>query len=391
MYDLLEEYFSNLKIPTADEVKRDDLEDAKKHFNEVFEAAVAAVDDKKPKWIDSLEKSIATLSDDLLSILASLYSGDFMDPEIDPKVVLEKLEQVREELETISEKAETFAEWQRTFRIGDGEASLNSFKDTLTQYELKRDIWQRLDVWNESVARWKGDDFSKLKVEELRKDVEVYHEDISKLSKRLNTDPVVRHFMESIDAVRAYVPVIVDLGNTAMQTRHWKRVFERVEQPYFAGTTVSLEQLLKYGIEGHAVFIGEISGVASGEWALEQHLLKIKTAWEVTELPLTGHRDSAEMTLGSLEECVLLLKDSQVSLHTMMASPFVAAIRPEVEVWEKKLSVLSEVIDAWTTCQRNWIYLENIYGAEDIQKQLPGEAGKLQKVSARFETKCSVG
>ena len=38
---------------------------------------------------------------------------------------------------------------------------------------------------------------------------------------------------------------------------------------------------------------------------------------------------------------------------------------------EAELGILSEVLDEWLACQRSWMYLENIFGAEDIQKQLP--------------------
>lgn len=40
-------------------------------------------------------------------------------------------------------------------------------------------------------------------------------------------------------------------------------------------------------------------------------------------------------------------------------------------------SVLSETLDEWLVCQRTWMYLENIFGAEDIQKQLPAESQKF--------------
>jgi dynein heavy chain len=58
----------------------------------------------------------------------------------------------------------------------------------------------------------------------------------------------------------------------------------------------------------------------------------------------------------------------------MLGSKHVTEIRAEVEEWERKLSNISDVIDEWLNCQKQWMYLENIFSAEDIQKQLPNEA-----------------
>ena len=56
------------------------------------------------------------------------------------------------------------------------------------------------------------------------------------------------------------------------------------------------------------------------------------------------------------------------------------------EVWEKKLGLLSETLDEWTQCQKNWMYLETIFSAEDIQKQLPVEAHKFDMVDKMWKT-----
>ncbi len=64
----------------------------------------------------------------------------------------------------------------------------------------------------------------------------------------------------------------------------------------------------------------------------------------------------------------------------MMGSKYVAEIRAKVEEWEKHLGYISDVIDEWLTFQRQWMYLENIFNAEDIQKQLPQEAKLFQTV-----------
>jgi dynein heavy chain len=50
----------------------------------------------------------------------------------------------------------------------------------------------------------------------------------------------------------------------------------------------------------------------------------------------------------------------------MMGSKFVAEIRDDVESWEKKLSYIQNIIDEWLVFQRQWMYLENIFNAEDI-------------------------
>ena len=37
------------------------------------------------------------------------------------------------------------------------------------------------------------------------------------------------------------------------------------------------------------------------------------------------------------------------------------------------------------TCQRNWLYLESIFGAPDIQRQLPDEAKMFNQVDKSWK------
>jgi hypothetical protein len=55
----------------------------------------------------------------------------------------------------------------------------------------------------------------------------------------------------------------------------------------------------------------------------------------------------------------------------------------DVELWEKRLSLLSDTLDEWVQCQRSWMYLETIFSAEDIQRQLPAEAAKFHTVDKK--------
>lgn len=57
-----------------------------------------------------------------------------------------------------------------------------------------------------------------------------------------------------------------------------------------------------------------------------------------------------------------------MTVQTMMGSKHVVEIRDDVENWEKRLGYISDVIDEWLVFQRTWMYLENIFNSEDIQK-----------------------
>jgi len=52
------------------------------------------------------------------------------------------------------------------------------------------------------------------------------------------------------------------------------------------------------------------------------------------------------------------LEDNQALLQTMLASRFVSGIRQQVEIWDKKLSLVSETLDEWLAVLRAWMYLE---------------------------------
>lgn len=41
--------------------------------------------------------------------------------------------------------------------------------------------------------------------------------------------------------------------------------------------------------------------------------------------------------------------------------------------WEAKFRLFGETLDEWMMCQRTWLYLESIFSATDIQRQLPTE------------------
>lgn len=97
-----------------------------------------------------------------------------------------------------------------------------------------------------------------------------------------------------------------------------------------------------------------------------------------------GEQDKG-FVLGSTEDITILLDDNAMSLQSMAASRFVAPFIDQVQLWEKRLSNVAEVIDVWVVVQRKWMYLEGIFLAGDIRQQLPNEARKFEGIDKSFK------
>ena len=108
---------------------------------------------------------------------------------------------------------------------------------------------------------------------------------------------------------------------------------------------------------------------------------KVTTVWEKLEFEVKPYKDVKELyIMGDTSEIMTSLDDSLVTINTILGSRYVAGIRDVVDSWRNKLMHFQETLDEWLTCQRNWMYLETIFGSADIVRQLPGPAKLFQAV-----------
>ena len=45
------------------------------------------------------------------------------------------------------------------------------------------------------------------------------------------------------------MPIIVAVANKDLKDKHWKRIYDKLEQPMIAGKSTSLTELLTFGIK----------------------------------------------------------------------------------------------------------------------------------------------
>jgi dynein heavy chain len=182
------------------------------------------------------------------------------------------------------------------------------------------------------------------------------------------------------------MPVIMDLRNPNLKTRHWLEINEIVGQEIVHDETFTLKLLEDIGAFGQPEKLQEVGGSASSETALDAMLSKLEVAWKDIELPILAYRDSKDVfILGGLDEVQVLLDDSMVTISTIAGSRYCAPIKNRVDDMEHSLKLFGETLEEWIECQKAWMYLESIFSAPDIQRQLPAEAKMFLEVDKSFK------
>lgn len=61
------------------------------------------------------------------------------------------------------------------------------------------------------------------------------------------------------------MPIINSVANPDLKEKHWKKIYDKLEQPMITGKIVSLTELISFGIMDKKDAIEEISSRATGE------------------------------------------------------------------------------------------------------------------------------
>jgi dynein heavy chain len=320
---------------------------------------------------------------------ALLTQGEYEDPEnfSNPAVVFEHIERTEKALGKIELQVERYREYCQVLKVP--EFDFTNFASLNKSFNLRKDLWAKVDAWQSLQQNTMTADFREnVKAEELEKLVAIASKEAFSYDKKISNS--ITHLLrEQTTVFKRIMPVILDLGNPAMDPRHWTQIFNEIGFDGNPRASFCLQELKNHGIfqPEYADFVSDISGTASGERQLTASLNEVKESWAALNFTVLNYRDQRSIfILGGLEEVFLQLEDNMVGLQSMLGSRFVMSMREEIETWYKKLSLLSDTIDEWVVVQKAWMYLETIFSAEDIKKQLPEESKKFSIVDKTFKS-----
>ena len=259
---------------------------------------------------------------------------------------------------------------------------LNKYSEDLAPFYK---LWNMVADFNNSKNDWLNGEFKDLDGAKIEVDVTEWWKTSYKLAKSLEEEyPAAASCASMLRTettdFRKNMPVIQSLASKALKRRHWEALSELLGKEINPEEDLTLQALLDLDAAVHIESIQEITTAAEKEYNLERNMRGMISEWEVIEFEVKAYKETGTFIVGGIDDIMTLLDDHIVKTQTMRGSPYIKPIEKECKDWEYKLKYAQSLLDAWVSCQRTWMYLEPIFGSEDIMRQLPQEGKRFQSV-----------
>eukprot|EP00960_Hanusia_phi_P070417 767305-Hanusia_phi.AAC.13 len=352
-----------------------------KNMLDIFESTQ---DEEMARWSAQLEEDIKQFHHEIEKLRQIsqdpqlLEDVEFIDP------VLQVCEELKEQANAIEKTSKQNQSFQTIF--GQQAVRYPVLEEVVADINLKKAMWEAIRDVTTITEGWKQVLVMEMPVKDWDAQVQKWFKIATRAERELPTNPVVTRLKGMAEIWKDLVPACGDLKNPALQDRHWEKLenivgfkFERDPSTWEEPFTLGL--LLKRNIMQFREEIQRISTEATQEGVLEEMLGKVKQVWVEAEFTLHNFKDHKDVfILAGIDDVQAMLDESMVSVGTILASRYVAGIRTDVEKMEGNLKSLQNVLDEWINVQKNWMYLEPIFSAPDIQRQLPAETKMFMDV-----------
>ncbi|KAB0795300.1 hypothetical protein PPYR_12139 [Photinus pyralis] len=351
-------------------------------YLETLEEAEKLLGQSKESFRAGLLESAEMLRQDGIALFDTfLRTGPFSST-MKAKDALSYIMAMREHLKALREKEAQLRKDLGIFDLSLPESlELQALEAELDAIEL---VWQLTDEWDTAWENWKNSAFWDIKTEDMEDIAQTLFRKLTRLSRELKDKgwDIVDHTKARVDNFRKTLPLLTDLKNPSMRARHWDRVRAAMNRDFDENSAdFNLEAIIAMEMQLYADEINEISNAATMELQIEKGLESIRALWEVMIFEIVPHKDTGVFRIKSVDDCFQALEENMLQLSTMKSTRYVEPFIKDVDYWEKTLSYVMETLEVALVVQRQWLYLENIFGGEDIRKQLPQESQDFEDLT----------
>ncbi|OMJ85153.1 hypothetical protein SteCoe_13621 [Stentor coeruleus] len=299
------------------------------------------------------------------------------------KETAEMVERVNKRLEECTNMAKTFNHREYLFDYSQVHQCAKEFKPY-------SDLWTTIANWYAKHNHWMNGEWETVSGREIEDTVESSSKTITQVLRHLRNReinsvlPVAEKIKADVDYFKQYVKLAVALRKPGMRDRHWDQITNKVGFEVRPHEGFTLTTVINMGLKKWEDFCDEVGERAYKEYQIETKLNEMEAAWEKIDFEVLPAKNTDTFILGGLDKIQNLLDEHTVISQAMQFSAFKKPFEDRIEDWVSTLMRVLDILDQWSKCQVNWMYLQPIFDSKDIMKQLPNESKKFRSVDGTW-------
>jgi hypothetical protein len=375
----------------------------------------------------------------LLRLNDSIMSSFVFDRECESSRAFNLLDDFNRQLKNLQQESDDLKQLQDLLEMNivdfkqltRSKITLNNLHKT---WSLIKEIRNKHTIWKET--RWQ-----KVKTKEAYNDIDKQMIKINQLPPEAQQWDVLTGIKIEINNIKYCLPVLDEIANPAMRTRHWKQIVRISNSNNIidneALKTLTFGQLLELNLQVHIDEVKSIIQKAVRDLSIEQTIKTYEEVWLSKIFKLKKHeilnsevkraqRDEDEksngskipnsqlnttksmkrLSIGSLplslngiepiqdNDPVYLFEDSeklfnelqhhQRVLEELLKNQAAGSFYDDIIKWQTTLQMIEAVLKEWDSVQTKWIRLEPIFCSNEVSTVLPQDAVIFYKADKDF-------
>eukprot|EP00466_Bigelowiella_natans_P015986 jgi/Bigna1/46472/estExt_Genewise1.C_40322 len=400
-------------VPIKVSAKQDELDSCMKAFDLLFEYGyrmpkeLFAVKWKTYAWPLNLHRQIKQIERKMIADKAAfvkelqqkqqMFQNEYetVEKQVNSFASLTDLEQfksVAAKSKDVSEKLSEFMERTRDFNSKERMMKLKvtdylKVKQLSKRFQPYDDLWSTTHSWKVCKSAWYCGPFMKLDPDVVAEKHQKFEKTMKKCTKvkiikeNDGLSEIASTIQAEIKQFKPLLPLVTNLRHQGMRERHWQKLSKDLDIKLNPDENIRLTDLTEtFKLNEHTERVTELGETCMREYSIEISLKQMKDSWEPIKFTLGPHEASKSYILKDTEDITNQLDEHIVQTQAMTFSSFKKVFEEEINAWNDRLRMATDVIEQWLILQRNWMSLQPIFASPDIRKQLPKEDKKFRSV-----------
>lgn len=378
---------NNLKVKKEDkDLYNESLQDIAKLSN-IIQTVESQQEGNKETFKKTLNDLIPKLDGEINELFEKAQDAKFLQGENMEKVydILKDLDAIEANFQQLEERAATYNKWQEVLETQP--TVFENLDQTREELTLRCLMWRSLNTWQDMNEKWYKTQFSQVEAKDIAKEAEKYFKIALRLEKNLEPNLIQEKLKSAVETFKEAMPIVTALRNDKLGEHHWAQIKDLIKKDFdIAQEDFTLKSLIDLDVNQFQEEIVAISTQATQEANLRTQINDLEEVWKKVIFTVEWEEKCESYILKDLDEIFNNLDESLANINMILGSRFVKPLRTEAEQWKKWIMTLSDMVDEWIMCQKNWMYLENIYiKAADIRKAMMEETKKFEAVDKFFK------